>query len=126
MITIVISAVAMIGYVGCGSVNPLKESLGAPHNESVQEMMTRVSSLSCIISEDEVDWIVFKDQHTLNYWAFVREDHPAYPSAVVTTFLPGRGAYLDTIVRVQCEAESSVCDRLRSDVGEMSASVLHP
>jgi hypothetical protein len=126
MITIVISAVALIGCVGCGSVNPLKESLGAPHNESVQEMMTRVSSLSCIIREDEVDWIVFKDQHTLNYWAFVREDHPAYPSAVMTTFLPGRGAYLDTIVRVQCEAESSVCDRLRFDVGEMSASVLHP
>lgn len=126
MIVIAVSTMAIIWGSSCGSVVPVTESLAAPHNESVQEMMTRVSSMPCVIREDEVDWTVFKDHDTLTYWAFVRDGHPAYPSAVVTTFVPGRGAYLDTIVRVQCEAKRSLCDQLQSDVGEMSASTLHP
>lgn len=126
MIAIAVSTMAIIWCSSCGSVAPVTESLAAPHNESVQEMMTRVSSMPCVIREDEVDWTLFKNHDTLTYWAFVRDDHPAYPSAVVTTFVCGRGAYLDTIVRVQCEAKRSVCDQLQSDVGEMSASALHP
>ena len=86
----------------------------------------RVSSMPCAIREVEVDWTVFKDDDTLTYWAFVRDDHPAYPSAVVTTFVRGRGAYLDTVVRVRCEAKRSVCEQLESEVGQMSASAFHP
>lgn len=121
-----ISALAILCHTWIGLSPYQVECPGGRDGESVSALQIRVSSAARHVLEEELDWIVVKDDQALIYWAFVREHHPAYPSVVLTAFVPSRGRYLDTLTLVHCEAEAAVCDELRSAVSQMSASVVHP
>ena len=121
-----IAALAVLCHTWTGPSPYQIECPGGRGGESVSALQTRTSSAAGHELKVEPDWVVVKDDNALIYWAFAQEHHPAYPAVVLTAFVPFHGRFLDTLTLVQCEAEADACDELRSAVGQMGPSLLHP